>query len=54
MTERFLGRCSPEQKRQWEKAARLSRRSLSDWLRIIADDAAEKAIREHEDELKKK
>jgi len=43
-SERFLGRCTPEQKRQWEKAARIEKRSLSDWLRIVADEAAEHII----------
>jgi len=32
------------QKRRWEKAARLARRTLSDWLRITLDDAAELEI----------
>jgi len=40
----FRGRCTHEQKRQWEQAARLAKRSLSDWLRMIADEAAEQAL----------
>lgn len=33
------------QKRRWEKAARLARRTLSDWLRITLDDAADVEIK---------
>ena len=40
MSERFRGRCTPEQKREWEKAARASRRNLSDWIRLTLDDVA--------------
>lgn len=36
------------QKRQWEKAARLARRSLSDWLRVTLDDAAAEQITQAE------
>ncbi|WP_437206634.1 type II toxin -antitoxin system TacA 1-like antitoxin [Planctomicrobium sp. SH664] len=43
-TERFFGRCTPDQKRNWERAARQAKRTLSDWLRIIADEAAEQAL----------
>lgn len=44
MSDEFRGRCTPQQKRQWEQAAKLARRSLSDWLRLIADDAAAQAL----------
>jgi len=53
-TERFLGRCTPEQKRLWEKAARIAKRSLSDWLRIVADEAAEQLIQEKDKKTKGK
>ncbi|HWL07682.1 MAG TPA: DUF1778 domain-containing protein [Planctomicrobium sp.] len=48
LSERFRGRCSPEQKRRWEQAAKLAKRSLSDWLRIIADEAAGQALSQAE------
>ena len=37
-----------DQKRRWEKAARLSRRTLSDWLRITLDDAAQVQLAQNE------
>jgi len=42
----FRGRCTAEQKALWERAARASKRTLSDWLRVIADEAAEKVLAE--------
>ncbi len=44
MSERFRGRFSPDQKREWEKAARLARRNLSDWIRLSLDDLAAEQI----------
>ena len=44
----FRGRCTHEQKRRWEQAAKLAKRSLSDWLRIIADEAADQALEQVE------
>lgn len=40
MDDEFRGRCTPEQKRRWERAARSAKRSLSDWIRLVCDDAA--------------
>ncbi|MBR9802803.1 DUF1778 domain-containing protein [bacterium] len=37
-------RCSSEQRERWERAAELDRRTLTDWVRIQLDDAADKAI----------
>ena len=51
--ETFRGRCTAEQKRRWEHAARLAKRSLSDWLRIIADEAADEAIEDQSKGKKK-
>lgn len=52
METQFKGYCHPDQKRQWEKAAELAKRSFSDWARIILDEAAEKAIAEEETKKK--
>lgn len=41
LTERIEIRCSPEGRGRWEEAARRDRRSLSDWIRISLDQAAE-------------
>ncbi len=54
MDGEFRGRCTHEQKRRWEQAAKLAKRSLSDWLRIIADDAAEQALERSQEKPKKK
>jgi hypothetical protein len=40
----FRGRCAAAQKQLWEKAARMERRDLSDWIRIQLDDAAARQL----------
>lgn len=50
----FRGRCSHEQKRRWEQAARIAKRSLSDWLRIIADEAADQVLSQAEKQKRKR
>lgn len=35
-------RVTPEEKARWQAAAAADRRTLSDWIRIVADDAAAK------------
>ncbi len=42
-------RCSSEQRERWEEAAKVDRRTLTDWVRIQLDDAADKAIEEAEE-----
>ena len=37
---------SPEEKDRIEKAAAAAKRSMSDWLRILADDAIDRQDRE--------
>jgi len=54
MSERFRGRCTPEQKRRWEKAARLARRKLSDWIRISLDELSDSQIEAAEKKNKKR
>jgi hypothetical protein len=54
METQFKGVCHPAQKQAWEKAAALSKRSFSDWARIILDEAAEAAIAEAEAKAAKK
>jgi hypothetical protein len=44
----------PSQYRRWEKASELSKRTFSDWARIVLDEAAERAIAEAEDAAKAK
>lgn len=44
LEETFRGRCSAAQKKLWEQAARIEKRNLSDWIRIVLDDAAEKVV----------
>lgn len=41
----ILVRCSPEQHRRWEQAAAASERSLSQWMRYLADREAVKQIK---------
>lgn len=41
------------QKRQWERAARKARRTLSDWIRVTLDDAAADVLSENEPPPKK-
>jgi uncharacterized protein (DUF1778 family) len=45
---RIEARLNPEQKRRIEYAARLKGTSLSDFMVLSADDAAARAIQEHE------
>lgn len=45
--------CHPSQRKEWDKAADLAKRSFSDWARIILDEAAAKLIAEAEAEGKK-
>jgi uncharacterized protein (DUF1778 family) len=45
---RIEARLNPEQKRRIEYAARLKSTSLSDFMVLSADDAAARAIHEHE------
>lgn len=44
METQFKGYCHPSQKRDWERAATLAKRSFSDWARIVLDAAAAKEI----------
>ncbi len=37
----FHGRCSIEQKRKWEAAAKLAKRKFSDWARLAMDEIAD-------------
>jgi hypothetical protein len=37
----FHGRCSKEQKRKWEAAAKLAKRKFSDWARLAMDEIAD-------------
>ena len=53
MDVQFGGYCQPSQKQSWEKAAKLAKRSLSDWMRIVLDEAAESAIAASEAKGKK-
>jgi uncharacterized protein (DUF1778 family) len=46
--ERVEARLNPEQKRRIELAARLAGRSISDFMVSSADDAAARAIEQHE------
>lgn len=48
LSERFFGRCTPEQKREWERASRLAHRNLSDWIRLSLDDLAAEQIQASE------
>ena len=45
---RIEARLNPEQKRRIEYAARLKGTSISDFMVLSADDAAARAIQEHE------
>ena len=54
METQFKGVCHPDQKRSWEKAAALAKRSFSDWARLILDEAAERAIAEAAEAAKAK
>ncbi|WP_437188288.1 hypothetical protein SH668x_001726 [Planctomicrobium sp. SH668] len=39
----YIGiRATEEQRRRWEQAAAADRRTLTDWIRIQLDDAADK------------
>ena len=40
----FHGRCTVEQKRKWEAAAKLDRRRFSEWARIALDEVADAQI----------
>lgn len=46
--------CEPSQYRRWENASGLSKRTFSDWARLILDEAAERAIAEAEEAAKAK
>ncbi|WP_013629634.1 type II toxin -antitoxin system TacA 1-like antitoxin [Rubinisphaera brasiliensis] len=43
-TEQVVIRCTSTQRERWERAAELDRRTLTDWVRIQLDDAADRAI----------
>lgn len=38
-------RCTSSQRDAWEAAAQLDRRTLTDWIRIRLDDAAERELK---------
>ena len=41
----YIGiRATGTQRERWEQAAELDRRTLTDWIRLQLDDAADKAI----------
>jgi len=46
-------RCTDGQRSRWEQAAAIDRRTLTDWIRIRLDDAADEAI-ENQGKGKKK
>jgi len=50
----FHGRCSIEQKKRWEAAAKLAKRKFSDWARLAMDEIAESQIAAAEAKGKKK
>lgn len=50
----FGGYCRASQKGRWEKARKIAKRSLSDWMRIVLDEAADRAIAEAEAKKKGK
>ncbi len=39
-------RCEDSQKTRWERAAAADRRTLTDWIRIQLDDAADRQLAE--------
>ncbi|MBX3438008.1 MAG: DUF1778 domain-containing protein [Planctomycetaceae bacterium] len=43
-TERLMIRFTTEQRERWERAAAADRRTLTDWIRIQLDDAAERQL----------
>lgn len=40
----FRGRCTAEQRKRWEAAAKVAQRTFSDWMRLRLDAAADKDI----------
>ncbi len=42
LTETFKLRCTPEQKAVWDRIAKRSGRSLSNWMRYILNQEAER------------
>lgn len=54
MEVQFGGYCRASQKGRWEKARKIAKRSLSDWMRIVLDEAADRAIAEAEAKKKGK
>jgi len=42
--ERTEIRMTSEQRKRWEQAAKADRRTLTDWIRIQLDDAADRAM----------
>jgi len=50
----FRGRCTEEQKARWVRAAAAAKRTMSDWLRIVADEAAEKVLGEQDGAKRKR
>ncbi len=50
----YIGiRATSEQRRRWEQAAELERRTLTDWIRLQLDDASDDAIEAAEKKRKK-
>lgn len=47
-------RCTEEQRQLWEQAAAADRRTLTDWIRIQLDDAAEKALERSQEKTSRK
>ena len=47
LEEIFHGRVSSAEKRRWERAAKLSQRKLSDWMRLVLRDAANQQLADH-------
>lgn len=46
-------RVTSEQRQRWEQAAKLDRRTLTDWIRVQLDDASDAAIEIAEKKRKK-
>jgi len=44
--QQFKGRCTAEQRKRWEAAARAEKRTFSDWMRLALDEVAERILAE--------